>query len=189
MDRSNRDGISFKRLLWVAPLTVGAAVVVNLLIKQLIVTINPELARMGQLQAPLVTLTIQGAVAAVIVFALVAWLLPRPIFWYRIISVAALLLSWIPDIALGLGGAPMMTAMQVVGPLTRLGVPAGPGPGGPGPGGPPPGGGPPGGGGGPPAASWEQVLVLMVLHLATFLVCVGLLTTLTRDRTSRGDAS
>jgi hypothetical protein len=31
-----------------------------------------------------------------------------------------------------------------------------------------------------PGASLEEVLVLMLLHVATALVCIGLLTTLTR---------
>ena len=81
------------------------------------------------------------------------------------------------------GGAPMMTAMRFVGPLTSIGAP---GPGGPG-GGPPPGAGP--GAGGPPPGflsgmSIDQVLVLMALHVAVGLICITLLTTLARKRAS-----
>ena len=63
---SRRDRVSFARLLWVAPLTIVVAVAVNLLIKFVAVTLDPALARMGQLQAPLVSLTLQGAIGAVV---------------------------------------------------------------------------------------------------------------------------
>ncbi|HET7092766.1 MAG TPA: hypothetical protein VFI22_04785, partial [Thermomicrobiales bacterium] len=69
-----------------------------------------------------------------------------------------------------MGGAPMRQAMGVVGPLARVGAPA---PSGPRPAGPPP-------GAILPGAPLEQVLVLMLLHVATAVVCIVLLTTLTR---------
>jgi hypothetical protein len=127
-----------------------------------------------------VILTVEGALAAVVVFALVAWLIPQPIFWYRIFGVIALLVSLIPDVALAIGGAPRMAAMRVVGPLMALGELGAPGPGS---GGPPRGG--PQAGGFPPAGAlsgmpMEQVLVLMLLHVATAAACIILLTTLTR---------
>jgi hypothetical protein len=65
----------------------------------------------------------------------------------------------------------------MVSPFTRFGAQFLPGA---------PGGRPPGGGGGPPAAEtlpglpWERVLILMLLHVATAVVCIVLLTTLTR---------
>jgi hypothetical protein len=37
----------------------------------------------------------------------------------------------------------------------------------------------------PPAAPIEQVLVLMLLHTAVAVVCIVMLTTLTRERTTR----
>ena len=174
-----RDRVSFARLFWVAPLTVVAAVAVNLLIKFVAVTLDPSLARMGQLQTPLVSLTLQGAIGAVVVFAIVAAVVPRPIFWYRLLAVLALLVSVVPDIALAMGGATAGWGMRLMGPFLSLGGPSGPPPGA---GGPPAGGPPPGGfpGGGLPGMPIEQVAVLILLHVATFAVCVGLLTTLTR---------
>jgi hypothetical protein len=166
------EEVSFARLLWVAPLTVAAALAVNFVIKPVAQTIDPSLSRMGQLQSPLVTLTVEGALAAIVVFALVGWLVPRPIFWYRVVAAVALAISLLPDLALAIGGRPMMTAMRVVGPLTSIGAPSGP-PGG----GPPPGGFP---GGALPGMPLEQVLVLMLLHVATATVCVVLLTILAR---------
>jgi hypothetical protein len=180
-----RDRISFARLVWVAPLTVVTAVAVTQLIKFVAVRLDPSLARMAQLQAPLLSLTLQGAIGAVVVFALVAAVVPRPIFWYRILAAVALLASLVPDVALGLGGATAAWGMRLMGPFLSLGGTSGPPPGA---GGPPAGGPPPGGGfpaGGLPAMPLEQIAVLMLLHAATFVVCVGLLTTLTRKPARR----
>ncbi|HET7093410.1 MAG TPA: hypothetical protein VFI22_08030, partial [Thermomicrobiales bacterium] len=93
---AGREEVSFGRLLWVGPLTVVAALVVNLAIKAIVIALDPSLARMGQLGRSLVVLTLEGAIAAVVVFAIMALLVPRPIFWFRIIAVVALLLSLLP---------------------------------------------------------------------------------------------
>src|SRR5215212_652662 len=85
-----RDGVSVARLLWVAPLTVVVALVVNLIIKTLLQALDPSLTEMGQLGRPLIILTLEGAILAVIVFAL---LVPHPIRWFRIVGVIALLIS------------------------------------------------------------------------------------------------
>jgi hypothetical protein len=172
---ARRNPISLARLIWAGPVVVVVAVAVNWAIKQVVQALDPSLARMGQLQEPLAVLTVEGAIAAVVVFALIAWLVPRPVFWFRVVSTVALLVSIVPDILLASGGDSTRTAMRVVGPLISLGMP--------GPSGPPPGGG--GGGpppGGPPAMSLERVGVLILLHVATFLVCVVLLPALTRRR-------
>jgi len=173
--------VSFARLVWAGPAVVVVAVAVNWAIKLLVQALDPSLARMGQLQEPLLILTVEGAVAAVVVYSLLAWLVPRPIFWFRIVATVALLLSVIPDVLVGIGGNATRTAMRVVGPLISLGMP--------GPSGPPPGGGggspPPGG---IPGLALERVLVLMLLHVATFLVCVLLLPAFTRKRTPAPEA-
>src|SRR5918912_1048271 len=142
-----RDRVSFARLFWVAPLTIVAAVAVNLLIKFVAETLDPSLARMGQLQTPLVSLTLEGAIGAVVAFAIMAAVVPRPILWYRSLTAVALLASIVPDIALGMGGAAAGWGMRLMGPFLSLGGASGPPPGagGPGAGGPPPGGGFPGG--------------------------------------------
>jgi hypothetical protein len=114
--RQTRDGISFRRLAWVAPLTVIAALLVNVCIRALVQT-DPSLGRMPQLGPPLITLTVVGAVVAVALFLLFALFVPRPIFWYRVLGVVALLVSWIPDVMLALGGQSAGTAMRVVGPI------------------------------------------------------------------------
>src|ERR671913_764124 len=177
-----RDGVSWRRLLWVAPLTVVVALLVNLVIKTLLQALNPSLAEMGQLGRPLIILTLEGAILAVIVFVLMVWLVPHPIRWYRIVGVIALLISLIPDLLLGLGGDARRTGSAMVAPFTRFGAqffPAQQGGGRP-PGGPSP-------GEVLPGLPWERVLILMLLHTATAVVCIVLLTTLTREPNQRRD--
>ncbi len=173
-----RDGVSWSRMLWVAPLTVAVALLVNLVIRTVLQALFPALTEMGQLGRSLIVLTLVGAILAVIVFVLTVWLVPHPIRWYRIIGVIALVISLAPDFLLGLGGDARRTGSAMVAPFSRLGglfFPA------------PQGGGPPGGGGGPspgealPGLPWDRVLILMLLHTATAVVCIVLLTTLTRD--------
>jgi hypothetical protein len=178
------DRVSLRRLLWVAPLTVLASAAVCYALRTLLQAVNPELARMPQLGQPMLTLAIEGAIAAVLVFTLFVLFVPRAIFWFRIVAVAALALSWIPDIALGLGGTPMRLAMRYVGPLASVGLLTEQGA----RQGPPPGA--QANAGGPPPAFFsalplQQVLVLMLLHAAVAVVCVGMLTTLTRESASR----
>src|SRR5215207_11467692 len=171
-----RDGVSFTRLLWVGPLTVVVALVVNLVIKTLVQALNPSLAEMGQLGRSLIILTLEGAILAVIVFALMVWLVPHPIRWFRIVAVIALLLSLIPDLLLGLGGDARRMGTSMVSPFSRFGAmffPAQQGGGRP-PGGPSP-------GDVLPGLPWDRVLILMLLHAATAIVCIVLLTTLTRE--------
>lgn len=176
-----RDRVSWGRLLWVGPLTVVVALLVNLAIKTVLQAVNPALNEMGQLGRPLVILTLEGAILAVLVFALMVWLVPHPIRWYRIVAVVALLVSLIPDLLLGFGGDARRTGSAMVSPFTRFGARFFPAPQG----------GPPGGSGGPspgdvlPGLPWDRVLILMLLHAATAVVCIVLLTTLTRDPAAR----
>src|SRR4051794_23534462 len=180
--RRAEQAVAWSRLIWVAPLTLAAALAVNFALQFIVQTISPSLGRMPQLDSAMVTLTVLGTFAAIVAFVIVGLVTRRPFFWYPIVGAAALLLSWIPDIMLGMGGQTAFTAMRFVGPLTSIGIL--------GSGGPPPGAGPrgPGGPGGPGGGGFttpiEQVLVLMLLHLATAVVCVVLLTTLMRKGTS-----
>jgi hypothetical protein len=175
-------------LIWVAPLTLVLVVAACFVVRFIAQTIDPRTLNMPQLQTPMVVLAVEGALAAIVVFVAFALFLPRPIFWYRIVGGIALLVSLLPDLALALGGAPMLTALRFVGPLTSIGAS---GPGGPGgSAGPPPGG--PGAGGPPPGflsgMSIDQVIVLMLLHVAVGLVCIGVLTTLAARRLARETA-
>src|SRR5215218_6105560 len=118
---ARRDGVSFTRLLWVAPLTVIVALVVNLIIKTIVQALDPSLTEMPQLGQSLIVLTLEGAILAVIVFALMVWLVPHPIRWFRRVAVIALLLSLLPDLLLGLGGDARRMGSSLVGPFSRVG--------------------------------------------------------------------
>ena len=172
---ARRDYVSWRRLLWVAPLTVAVAVLVNVAIAFLLRAINPDLNEMGLLGRPNVILTLEGAVLAVIVFALMVWLVPHPIRWYRVIGVLALLISLIPDVLLGMGGGWREAGSGMVAPFGKVGMMLFP---------------TSGGGRRPPAPApgevlpglpWDRVLILMSLHVAAAIVCIVLLTTLTRE--------
>jgi hypothetical protein len=104
------------------------------------------------------------------------WLVPHPIRWFRIVAVIAWLLSLIPDLLLGLGGDARQMRTSMVAPFSRFGgmfFPAQQSGGRP-PGGPSP-------GQALPGLPWDRVLILMLLHTAVAVVCIMLLTTLTRD--------
>jgi hypothetical protein len=177
-----RDGVSFSRLLWVAPLTVVVALVVSLIIRAVVQAIDPSLSEMGQLGRSLIILTLEGAILAVIVFALMVWLVPHPIRWFRIVAVIGWLLSLIPDLLLGLGGDSRRMGTSMVAPFSRFGsmfFPAEQA------GGRPPGG--PNPAQALPGLPWNQVLILMLLHTAVAVVCIVLLTTLTREPAPKRD--
>src|SRR4029453_1580685 len=96
---SPRERVAWSRLIWVAPLTLAIALGVNFVLRFIVQSLNPRLARMPQLDQPMVTLTVMGCLAAIVVFVLVGLLVKdRPFFWYRIIAIGALVLSWLPDI-------------------------------------------------------------------------------------------
>lgn len=171
-----RDGVSFGRLLWVGPLAVAASVVVNWLVALLLRAVDPSLNEMFQLGRPTITLTLVCAILALLVFAVMVWLVPHPIRLYRIVATIALVLSLIPDLLLGFGGDLRRLGSTLMGPLFRLSslIPA------------PPASSRPAAAAGQvlPAMPWEQVAILMLLHVTTAVVCIVLLTTLTREPAS-----
>src|SRR4051812_243394 len=170
---ATRDGVSFGRLLRVAPLAVAGSVAVNWLLAMLLRAIDPSLNDMFQLGRPTITLTLVCAILAVLAFAAIAWIVPHPIRVYRVVGVIALVLSLVPDLLLGFGGDLRRLGSTLMGPLFRLSslIPA-----------PPSGARPPAAAAQAlPAMPWEQVAILMVLHVTTAVVCIVLLTTLTRE--------
>src|SRR5204863_9169478 len=81
------DRISLPRLVWVAPLTLIAALAACFGIRFVAQTLDPSLTRMPQLREPMVALTVEGVVAAVVVFALFAAFVPRPILRDRALGI------------------------------------------------------------------------------------------------------
>jgi hypothetical protein len=139
-----RNSISFVRLLWAAPLVVTAGVAINRLIALAAQTIDPSF---GVPASAITTLTLEGCVGAVLVFAGLAYFVPRPIFWYRLVSTIALVLSLAPVVALGMGGTFARLGLQLISQVEGIGA-----------GGQPGGGGPMSDGGSMPGARWPAVL-------------------------------
>lgn len=95
------ERVAMGRLLWVGPLAVIASVIANGIVRVVAVpllNIPPEFQPLtwGQF----IFLTVVGTGLGAIVFAVVARFAKRPIRTFRIISVVALLLSWLPDLGL-----------------------------------------------------------------------------------------
>ncbi|GER84461.1 hypothetical protein KTAU_30970 [Thermogemmatispora aurantia] len=137
--RSARPKFALRRLVWVGPLTIIVAVLVNLVIRSLAVTFFGVPDRFAYLQAPFVIgSTVFFLVLALVAFVLVGRFARHPVGFYRLLALAALFVSFLnPVLALsGLFPAPGMdvpifwtmivmhtvTAIITVALLTRLAV-------------------------------------------------------------------
>lgn len=100
--------IQLRRLLWVGPLTVLAAVIGVLIVRAIaMVVLHPPYAPgLGMIMVPIV-LTVILCTAAVIVFALVGRFAKNPIRTYLIISSVFLAISFLPDLAVPSMGTAM----------------------------------------------------------------------------------
>lgn len=95
------ERIALGRLVWVGPLAVLASVAANLIFTMIanrLLGVSPEFPALTP--GAIAMFTAVGVLAAVVVFALVARFARRPIWLYRRIALVALLLSFIPDLAL-----------------------------------------------------------------------------------------
>jgi hypothetical protein len=95
------EQVALRRLLWVGPLAVLASVVANLIFTMIgnqLLGVSPEFPALTP--GAIAVFTAVGVLAAVVVFALVARFARRPIWLFRRIALVALLLSFIPDLAL-----------------------------------------------------------------------------------------
>ncbi|TME13651.1 MAG: hypothetical protein E6I80_01785 [Chloroflexi bacterium] len=136
---TSQEGFAIRKLVWVGPLTILVAVLFNLVIRTIAVAFFGVSAGFTYLQAPFVI----GSTAVFLVLALVAFLLVgrfarRPVRFYRVLALVALVVSFLnPVMALvGLFPAPGMnlptfwtmivmhtvTAVITVSLLTRLSV-------------------------------------------------------------------
>jgi hypothetical protein len=94
------SSIQPKKLWWVGPLTVLAAVIGVLIVRSVAMTILPPPYAPGlaMIFIPII-LTVILCTAAVVVYALVVRFAKRPIRAYIIISSVFLVISFLPDIA------------------------------------------------------------------------------------------
>jgi Family of unknown function (DUF6069) len=109
------ERVSLTRLLWVGPLTIIAAVVANV---AFVTVTNPLFGVPPDFPAltreAVAAFTAVGVLLAVVVFALVARFARRPISLYRRIAIVALMLSFIPDLALLLIPGPIPVRVREV---------------------------------------------------------------------------
>jgi len=93
--------VRISRLLWVGPLAIVAAVIANLIIRTIAVSllgISAEFPPLGF--GPPVMFTVIGVLGATIVLAIVARFSKRPIALFRTIALVVLVISLIPDVLL-----------------------------------------------------------------------------------------
>jgi Family of unknown function (DUF6069) len=90
-----KEQIAWSRLWWVGSLVIASSLVVNLLMSSAVLALFPTQIITAD---HIIMLTVLGTLAAILVFALVAWRATRPITLYRRIAIVALLLSFAPDI-------------------------------------------------------------------------------------------
>jgi Family of unknown function (DUF6069) len=136
---TSQEGFALRKLLWVGPLTIIVAALVNLVIRTIAVAFFGVPNGFTYLQAPFVIgSTFVFLLAALLAFVLVGRFARRPVRFYRILALVALFVSFLnPVMALtGLFPAPGMnlhifwtmivmhtvTALLTVGLLTTLAV-------------------------------------------------------------------
>jgi hypothetical protein len=136
---TSRPGVALRKLVWVGPLTIAVAALVNLLIRTIAVAFFGVADGFTYLQVPFVIgSTVVFLVLALVAFILVGRFARRPVQFYRVLALVALVVSFLnPVMALaGLFPAPGMnlhifwtmivmhtvTALITVSLLTRLAV-------------------------------------------------------------------
>jgi len=130
------ERVTFSRLLWVAPLTILAAIIANVIIQQIAVAaLRPDPAFMPLTFVVPIVFTLIGVFGAVIVYAVIGRFSRQPIQLFWRVALVTLVISFIPDILMLITGFnPGTTAANVavlilmhvvawaiaVGMLTRL---------------------------------------------------------------------
>jgi Family of unknown function (DUF6069) len=103
---TSSSSIQLKKLWWIGPLTVLAAVIGVLIVRSVAMAILPPPYAPGlEMITPSIVLTVILCTGAVLVFALVARFAKKPVRTYIIISSVFLVISFLPDIAVA--SAPM----------------------------------------------------------------------------------
>jgi hypothetical protein len=100
--------VQLRRLLWVGPLTIVAAIVAVQIVRFIILMLLPEAKNAMQLSMLGISIVFTAVLVlgAVIVFALVARFAANPIKLYQRIALIVLIISFIPDILLARSSMP-----------------------------------------------------------------------------------
>jgi len=102
------SSIQPRRLLWVGPLTVVAAVVAVQIVRFIILAVLPQASNAMQLSVVGISVVFTAVlvIGAVLVFALVARFATQPLALYQWIALIVLVLSFIPDAFLARSSMP-----------------------------------------------------------------------------------
>src|SRR6266704_6161089 len=136
---TSRKGVALRKLVWVGPLTIVIAALVNLVIRTIAVAFFGVPDGFTYLQAPFVIgSTVVFLLLALVAFILVGRFARRPLRFYRVLALVALVVSFLNSVMVlvGLFPAPGMnlptfwtmivmhtvTAVITVSLLTRLTV-------------------------------------------------------------------
>jgi hypothetical protein len=93
---TSRNGFALRKLVWVGPLTIVVAVLVNLVIRSIAVTFFGVPDGFTYLQAPFVIgSTVVFLLLALAAFILVGRFAHRPVRFYRILALVALFVSFL----------------------------------------------------------------------------------------------
>ncbi|CAN5864233.1 hypothetical protein BH10CHL1_BH10CHL1_43690 [soil metagenome] len=100
--------VQLRRLLWVGPLTIVAAVIAVQIVRFIILALLPEAKNAMQLSVLGISVVFTAVLVlgAVLVFALVARFSARPLALYQRIALIVLIISFIPDILLARSSMP-----------------------------------------------------------------------------------
>ncbi len=110
-----------RRLLWVGPLALVVSLAATVLLRTIAVAALDVPSEFESLRlGAVVFLTTVGVVGAVAVFAAVSKWARRPVQLYLKIAVAALLLSWMPDIDILISEPYAGTGVDSVGTLMSM---------------------------------------------------------------------
>ena len=136
---TSRPGVALRKLVWVGPLTIVIAALVNLIIRTIAAAFFGVPDGFTYLQAPfIIGSTVVFLVLALVAFILVGRFARRPVRFYRILALVALFVSFLNPVMALVGLFPAsgmnlhifwtmivmhtMTAMITVSLLTRLAV-------------------------------------------------------------------
>ncbi len=102
------SSVQLRRLLWVGPLTVVAAVVAVQIVRLIILALLPQASNAMQLSVLGISVVFTAVLVlgAVLVFAVVARFAAHPIKLYQRIALIVLVISFIPDALLARSSMP-----------------------------------------------------------------------------------
>jgi hypothetical protein len=110
--------VKISRLLWVGPVAIVAAVILNQVIRLVAVSLGIGADFMPLSFGPPLFFTVIGVLGATIVFAIIARFSQRPIALFRTIALVVLVISLIPDILLytsqGMPGATLPAVVTLM---------------------------------------------------------------------------